>query len=487
MINGNKIEKEAHDSIISRIKKSWGIDGRENIDGILNLITKTSKTIQKKHRMYHLSLILNGWHTSMRNIDFKSSEDLRCPLCKDAVDSVQHMSGPTIEHSCPTVREAAILCNLHEDGPITREKFLGLDLPSEVSNEEWIIFTNAVYRTHVEIKFNNKKYEVSDIPHIIYTWFDYLTSKATRTQKKTKDKQEKPPPAIESYDDVVVFWKDQFHRIKKISEETVYLMTPKGKEITAPLNQIKDALKRKDIPIHVYTDGSFQKANRENNIIAKSSWGGIILGLSPFPTVIYGPVETNPQGEMPFKSHTNNSGELSAIYHLSKAILENNPETNRSILFRPDSTLAINAADGKWATKSHRKPLEKIRPLIKSLHKNYNFSFQHIYSHTGWFWNDLADEAADHGMLVERPVLKKLGKSIIRNVHEVLEKCRKNRTILENNQPPLGQIFRADTHIDTSLITQDRKRKFVKNPFGLIEQQEKKRKTEYIFFSQNQT
>lgn len=136
----------------------------------------------------------------------------------------------------------------------------------------------------------------------------------------------------------------------------------------------------------IYTDGSYEDS----------------VGGYSNVRVENGTVVKTKHGRVPIYPCTSQKAELYAI----KEALSNNPETE--LLIRTDSVYSIgcftswhqNWLRNGWKTSSG-KPVEN-RTLIEqvlNLMKNRNIKFEHVKSHNGEKFNELADELAKQGRL----------------------------------------------------------------------------------------
>ena len=105
-------------------------------------------------------------------------------------------------------------------------------------------------------------------------------------------------------------------------------------------------------------------------------------------------------------AHTNNTAELSALYHALRRALSRK-ERNENETIYTDSLYAKNMATGKWMPKKKHRNSEQIRN-IRSLWRKVQRARQnrvrivHVRSHTKIPGNELADWLADRGAK-ERP------------------------------------------------------------------------------------
>ena len=100
-------------------------------------------------------------------------------------------------------------------------------------------------------------------------------------------------------------------------------------------------------------------------------------------------------------AHTNNTAELSALYHaLRRALSRKERDENETIY--TDSLYAKNMATGKWMPKKKHRNSEQIRN-IRSLWRKVQRARQnrvrivHVRSHTKIPGNEIADWLADRG------------------------------------------------------------------------------------------
>lgn len=93
---------------------------------------------------------------------------------------------------------------------------------------------------------------------------------------------------------------------------------------------------------------------------------------------------------------SNNTGELSAIYHAldAMALLS----TEDEITIYGDSQYAGMLANGSWKPKANKALVKTIRKRWQEMQsKGYNFTWAHVRAHSDNKWNDMADEYANKG------------------------------------------------------------------------------------------
>ena len=95
--------------------------------------------------------------------------------------------------------------------------------------------------------------------------------------------------------------------------------------------------------------------------------------------------------------HTNNTGELSAVYHaLTRAPSLLRP--GEELVIMPDSQLAICTTTGAWASKKHTELVRRNRAAFAKLREQgTTVRFQHVRAHRGHAMNEAADELAKKG------------------------------------------------------------------------------------------
>ena len=100
-------------------------------------------------------------------------------------------------------------------------------------------------------------------------------------------------------------------------------------------------------------------------------------------------------------SHTNNTGELSALGEAIRWLLEEDPDKSRSIVLRPDSEYAMgvlvaigdntpsaNKKLAEWVVKMYGASKRQRRGKVKWLH---------VSGHSDHKWNDVVDSLATEG------------------------------------------------------------------------------------------
>ena len=90
--------------------------------------------------------------------------------------------------------------------------------------------------------------------------------------------------------------------------------------------------------------------------------------------------------------HSNNTGELSAIYW---AIKEAEERRAREIVVRYDSKYAAGMARGLWQPKRNKELIRTVRRAVRDT--RMVIWWKHVKGHSGHKWNDRADELAELG------------------------------------------------------------------------------------------
>ena len=91
--------------------------------------------------------------------------------------------------------------------------------------------------------------------------------------------------------------------------------------------------------------------------------------------------------------HTNNTGELSAIYWGIKAAERDGIQ---EVVIRYDSKYAAGMARGIWKPKSNKELVQRVRQAVQGT--SITLWWKHVKGHSGDKWNDRADELADEGV-----------------------------------------------------------------------------------------
>ena len=94
--------------------------------------------------------------------------------------------------------------------------------------------------------------------------------------------------------------------------------------------------------------------------------------------------------------HTNNTGELSAIYWGIKAAER---EGLSEVVIRYDSKYAAGMARGLWRPKSNKELVQRVRKAVQDA--TCTIWWKHVKGHSGDKWNDRADELADEGVRMQ--------------------------------------------------------------------------------------
>lgn len=91
---------------------------------------------------------------------------------------------------------------------------------------------------------------------------------------------------------------------------------------------------------------------------------------------------------------SNNTAELSAIYHALEWIKSSNA---KSVAIYSDSNYALNMVFGNWTPNTNKKLIDTISKFAKEVQRNVSVSNAHIRAHSGFKWNEVADRLADRG------------------------------------------------------------------------------------------
>jgi ribonuclease HI len=122
---------------------------------------------------------------------------------------------------------------------------------------------------------------------------------------------------------------------------------------------------------------------------------------------ISGTVEVDPDSDewLGAEAHTNNTGELSALYYALRRALHRPRGQGLEDIYS-DSTYSINMTTGTWLPKVRRtKPMiELMRRTWRQLQRRRpgEVRLRHVRSHTQFPGNELADWLADRGAAGER-------------------------------------------------------------------------------------
>ena len=98
------------------------------------------------------------------------------------------------------------------------------------------------------------------------------------------------------------------------------------------------------------------------------------------------------EGYIGAERHSNNTGELSAIYW---AIREAEERGAREVVVRYDSKYAAGMARGLWQPKRNKELIRTVRLAVKDT--KMVIWWKHVKGHSGHKWNDRADELAEMG------------------------------------------------------------------------------------------
>ena len=160
----------------------------------------------------------------------------------------------------------------------------------------------------------------------------------------------------------------------------------------------------------IYTDGG------ERN--GKAGWGALVLDKkTTIEASLYGPIITDDQDLLSClaKTHTNNTGELTAIIEALLYVLYID-KTNRAVEIIYDSTLAGNLANGTFCASANIETAHLARRLFRLTEsRRGHITTTHVFSHTTESdklrpgdhkyvapidrkWNDEVDELATKGL-----------------------------------------------------------------------------------------
>jgi ribonuclease HI len=89
---------------------------------------------------------------------------------------------------------------------------------------------------------------------------------------------------------------------------------------------------------------------------------------------------------------SNNTAELSAIYHALEYIRDNNLD---DVIIYTDSMYAMNLIFGSWKPSSNQSLVRPAKELALKLHGKV--IAEHVRAHQDLFWNERADQLAKQG------------------------------------------------------------------------------------------
>jgi len=148
--------------------------------------------------------------------------------------------------------------------------------------------------------------------------------------------------------------------------------------------------------VNVYTDGSHTPASGADD--AKSGWGFVtFLAVGEWHTyhgvTIIDSHHVDWQGA---RIHSNNTAELSGIYHALQYVLDCVPRGSKvQLVF--DSRYAAYTTLQLWAAKSNTMLVKRCIRLAEAVGRQYNVSWRWVRGHSQNTWNERADEAAKRG------------------------------------------------------------------------------------------
>lgn len=155
--------------------------------------------------------------------------------------------------------------------------------------------------------------------------------------------------------------------------------------------------------INIYTDGS---AMGNNNVTkdTPAGWGIVVVegdtgdhqSGNEFANAT-GRVITDPKHPLYIGAEvgSNNTGELTAIYKALSWCLSNKPN---EVTIYSDSQYALNVVLGDWNASKNRKLVAQCKGLLTKVREaGTTVNSAHIKAHSGFRWNERADQLAYSG------------------------------------------------------------------------------------------
>ena len=147
----------------------------------------------------------------------------------------------------------------------------------------------------------------------------------------------------------------------------------------------------------VATDGSGLRDGRAGwGATSRMREGDVVAGTYRED---YGPVVTDPAHTEYIGAHkaTNNTGELSAVYHMLTESAEELKE-GEGLLIQADSLLAIHTTKGTWKARKNKRLVARNRAALDLLRRRgVHVRFEHVKAHAGHVMNERADALAKLG------------------------------------------------------------------------------------------
>lgn len=348
------------------------------------------KIAHKNHKTEAFTVakaLINAWPTGRRQ-RWQTKVTAPCPFCMKQEESVEHFFGISgTENMCPCpVVVDAYKNHFGQDFPTTESMFM-MDKKYESADiNKRVIFTHAIYRSYLHIRHSPNV--ISNPVETIKSWTEMLEIK-----HNPRGGLARVDGIAQLTDDIKLVWyRGEFQVIEECRDDKVTISNRFRERQDVKIETLTNHQKFCN-DIHIYTDGPFT-----NDL---SSWGVTILGISDKPIDLKGIaiIDEKDKEFIGARIHSNNTGELSAIYHALKCISKTNGNFSKRIKIFSDSKLAIMGIEG-GKIKNHKTFFSNIKCLRKNSEGRYPITFTHVYGHTKNRWNDRADQLAEQAIII---------------------------------------------------------------------------------------
>lgn len=370
------------------------------VDGILAIsnLQSIKNVVSSGDLLAFFRLFINSIPTKRRTRHWQNHDDLRCVFCNDEEDSIVHYIREDA-HGCSAV-QSAFYQMFGED---IRAKNLLLNFPYNKKHEffhtKWGSFIQGLMKARTDIEglpndFNSP-FALLKAKRCIIRWTQLYSGFRKKTRKKI---QAKPQVHVRP---MIVFHNGSYHRVVSSGEQFTLIAANGVRHNFSKPDLRRIYFKNRHKPIHVFTDGSFQKEGP--GVEKAAGWSAIILGVTSRPVEIFGPVSIHEDEACNFGARqlSNEVAEIVAIIAVLIYLRSIGSPPSRQIHLHTDSKNAIRALTFSYSRKN--------RELVARLRSEYDMSrlsstvqVHKILAHTNQFWNERADQFAKKGLSGEQ-------------------------------------------------------------------------------------